>query len=72
MRVPDEHVPQGQEVVMLQIIHLNDSPGILSPAYLLAAHLYHRVTAHHCKRHSVLLKYHNKVQMEMSVMTRAS
>ena len=30
---PDDHVAQGKEVAMADIVHLHDTPGVLTPAH---------------------------------------
>ena len=51
---PDDHIPECDEVVVFQVFHLHNAPGILPASHSLASHLDDTVAAYHCKRNSVL------------------
>ncbi len=50
----DEHRAQLDEVVVLQVLDLDDAPGVQAAAHLPAAHLDSLVGADHGERHRLL------------------
>ena len=52
--LPDQHVSEGEEIVVFEVFYLHHAPWVLPPPHTLATRLGYRVAAHHCKWYSVL------------------
>ena len=60
----DQHVPQWQEVAVLQVLNVNDAPGIFSSAALFPSlTLDYRVGANNSKRNTLLFGEENHVHV---------